>query len=122
MKTANALEQQFSFTESQTDAQLEDDFDDLARRATHGDGRALGAIAIAMSPMFLEEARDALGEHFAREAGDVLQDFFLMLLEGRLRFMPAYGRAIEWMCGIIREMARMRRVECEVRWGIEDDP
>lgn len=105
----------------QTDAQLQDDFDDLAMRATHSDRRGLGAIAIALGPTFLEEARAVMGD-FAQEAGDVLQDFFLALLEGRSRFTPAHGRAVPWMCGIVRATARKHRAECEKRWGVDDDP
>ena len=122
MKTANSLEQQLSLTPTQTDDQLQDELDDLVRRANEGDRRALGAIALATTAMLLDEARDALGENFEQEAGDVLQDFFLMLLEGSSRFLPAHGRAIEWMCGIVRSMARRHRVECETRWGVVDDP
>jgi DNA-directed RNA polymerase specialized sigma24 family protein len=122
MKTTNVHNKQFSFTHNpQTDAQLQADFDDLAMGASHGDKRALGAIAIALSPTLLEEARAVMGD-FEQEAGDVLQDFFLTLAEGRSRFTPAHERAIAWMCGIIRAMARKHRAECEKRWGIDDDP
>lgn len=93
----------------------------LVLRATHGDTRALGAIAIACSPALLEEARAVMGD-FEADAGDVLQDFFLALLEGRSRFTPAHGRAIAWMCGIIRAMARKYRAEREVEWTGKDDP
>jgi DNA-directed RNA polymerase specialized sigma24 family protein len=109
----------FTTHNAQTDAQVQADFDDLAMRATHGDKRALGAIAIVFGPTLLEEARAVMGD-FEQEAPDVLQDFFLALLEGRSRFTPAQGRAIAWMCGIIRAMARKHRAECERRWGIDD--
>jgi DNA-directed RNA polymerase specialized sigma24 family protein len=122
MKTAHALNRHLSVVPPQSDEELDDDFDELMRLATHGDRRALGAIAIAFSPLLLDEAREVLGEDFAQEAGDVLQDFFLMLLEGKSRFVPAHGRAHEWMCGIIRSMARRHRVACEMAWGLGDDP
>jgi DNA-directed RNA polymerase specialized sigma24 family protein len=122
MKTSNVLDPSFSFTHPETDAQTQIDFDDLVQRATRGDRRALGAIAIALTPRLLEEAGEVLGEDFEQEAGDVLQDFFLMLLEGRSRFVPAQGRALEWMCGVIRSIARRHRVACEMAWGIGDDP
>jgi DNA-directed RNA polymerase specialized sigma24 family protein len=123
MKTANnARIRPLSTTQSQSDEQHQDDFDQLVRRATHGDRRALGAIAIALSPSLLEEAREVLGEDLAHEAGDVLQDFFLMILEGESRFVPAYGRAVPWMCGIIRSMARRRRADWERWWGVAEDP
>ncbi|MDP9000075.1 MAG: hypothetical protein M3O46_08190 [Myxococcota bacterium] len=95
---------------TQTDAQREADFDGLVTRATRGDRRALAAIAIALSPRLLEEARAVMGAH-AQDAGDVLQEFFLMLLEGRTQFTPAHGRGIAWMCGIVRAMARRHRAQ-----------
>jgi DNA-directed RNA polymerase specialized sigma24 family protein len=105
----------------QTDAQLEADFDDLVMRATHGDERALGAIAIAFGPTLLEEARAVMGD-FEHEAGDVLQDSFLSLLERRSQFTPPHGRAVDWMCGIIRATARKHRADRERDWGIENEP
>lgn len=119
MKTAIADRQ--THLQSQTDAQRLDDFDVLVMRASLGDRRALGAVAIAFGPTLLDEARAVMGD-FEHEAGDVLKDFLLSLLEGRSRFTPAYGRAVSWMCGIIRAMARRRRADCELRGQIEDDP
>ena len=104
-----------------TDAQRLADFDDLVRRASQGDRRAIGAIAIAFSADLLKEARAVMGD-FAHEADDVLQDFFVSMLEGQSRFTPAQGRAIPWMCGIVRAMARKHRAHREREWGIEDDP
>jgi DNA-directed RNA polymerase specialized sigma24 family protein len=121
MKTTAIRNKAISSIHPQTDAQVQDDFDDLVARATQGDRRALAAIAIAMSPTLLEEARGLLGD-FEDEAGDVLQDFFVWMLECRSRFTPARGRALAWMCGIIRAMARRRRAQCEKRWGIAGDP
>ena len=46
------------------------------------DGRAIGAIAIALGPTLLNEARTVLGE-LDDEADDVLRDFFLFLVERR---------------------------------------
>ena len=91
-----------------TDAQARDDFDDLVLRASQGDRRAIGAIAIAFGPMLLKEAEACL-EGDEHEGADVLQDFFLALLERRSRFAPAQGRAIPWMCGAVRALARERQ-------------
>jgi DNA-directed RNA polymerase specialized sigma24 family protein len=121
MKTTAIHNKAISSIHPQNDARRLDDFDDLVALATQGDRRAIGAIAIAMSPTLLEEARGLMGE-FEDEAGDVLQDFFVWMLEGRTRFTPARGRALPWMCGIIRAMARRRRAQCEKRWGIAGDP
>jgi DNA-directed RNA polymerase specialized sigma24 family protein len=90
-----------------TDAQHQADFEDLVLRASQGDRRAIGAIAIAFGPRLLEEAKACL-EGYEHEADDVLQDFFLSLLERRSRFAPARGRAIPWMCEAVQALARER--------------
>jgi DNA-directed RNA polymerase specialized sigma24 family protein len=59
---------------------------------------------------------------FAHEAEDVLQDFLLSLLERQSRFTPAQGRAIPWMCGLVRSMAGRRRAEREQEWGRIPEP
>ncbi len=93
-----------------SDTQVEDDFDDLVQHAACGDSRAIGAIAIALGPMILEEARVVLGE-YAGEDIDVLQDFVGVLLEARSPFRPSHGRAIPWMCRTVRAIAQTRRKE-----------
>jgi DNA-directed RNA polymerase specialized sigma24 family protein len=107
--------------DSGPDTQQQDDFDDLVRRAAHGDRRAIGAIAIAFGPSLLDEARHVLGPH-EHEAEDVLQDFFLTLLEGGSRFVPAHGSAIRWMGDIIRTIALRRRTERDRDRGDWRDP
>ena len=99
-----------------TDAQIQDEFDDLVKRACDGDRRALGAIAIAVSPQLLREARAEL-RGFRQGAGDVLQDFFLAVLEGMLSFEPGKERAIVWMTRVVREIARRHRHDREGDWG-----
>jgi len=91
------------------------EFDDLVMRAADGDRRAIGAIAVALGPMLLVEARAALGR-YADEDADVLQDFFLFLLERRLPFRLAHGYAVPWMCRTIRAIAQTRKHR--VRRGI----
>jgi DNA-directed RNA polymerase specialized sigma24 family protein len=95
--------------------------DETVRRASQGDRDAIGKIAILSGSMLLDEARAVLGD-FDDEAAEVLQDFLLSLLERRSPFTPAQGRAIPWMCGLVRAMARKRRAEREREWGIETDP
>jgi DNA-directed RNA polymerase specialized sigma24 family protein len=96
------------------DTQVQDDFDDLVRLAVRGDRRAVGAIAMALGPMLLDEARVVLGE-YADEDSDVLQDFLLVLLEGRSRFQPVHGSAVVWLCRTIRAVAQTRRMENDRR-------
>jgi|SRR5580704_4760179 DNA-directed RNA polymerase specialized sigma24 family protein len=92
------------------DTQVQDDFDDLVMNASRGDSRAVGAIAVALGPMILGEARAVLGE-YSHEAEDVLQDFLLFMLDGRSPFRPAHGRAVPWMCRMVRAIAQTRRKE-----------
>jgi DNA-directed RNA polymerase specialized sigma24 family protein len=89
-----------------TDAQLQDALDALAMRASRGDRRAIGAIAIAFGPRLLQEARAVLGD-LEQEAEDVLQDFFLCLVDRRSRFTP------------VRAIARKRRADRERDWATE---
>jgi DNA-directed RNA polymerase specialized sigma24 family protein len=101
-----------------TDARIRHEFDDLVMRASQGDRRAIGAIAVAIGPKLLVEARKILGE-FDQEAEDVLQDFLVALLERRLRFEPAHGRAMPWMCRMVRAIAWRKSEERERDWGLE---
>jgi len=100
-------------------AQIQDEFDDLVVAAAGGDARAIGAIAVALGPTLREEARVVLGE-YADEDWDVLQDFLVVLLEGRSRFRPAHGRAVTWLCRTIRAMAQTRRLEHDRRRSREE--
>jgi uncharacterized protein (DUF2236 family) len=101
-----------------TDAQIQDEFDDLVTRACDGDRRALAAIAIAFSSRLLGEARAELG-YFEQDADEVLQDFFAAVLERQAVFDPAKERANPWMKRILRELARRRRADRERDRGIE---
>lgn len=101
---------------TENDTQIEDDFDNLVTLAAHGDSRAVGAIAVALGPMILEEARVVLGEHAAEDI-EVLQDFLDFLLDARPPFHPAHGRAIPWMCRIVRAIAQTRVKRKELRSG-----
>jgi DNA-directed RNA polymerase specialized sigma24 family protein len=105
-----------------SDEQLIDDLDDLVVKASQGDRRAIGAIAVAFGPRLLDEAIEVLGRKFADQAADVLQDFFLSLCEGRTRFVPARGRALPWMFGIVRAAALKTRADRHVDWGLDEDP
>lgn len=102
------------------DTHLDDDFDDLVMRASNGDSRAVGAIAIALGPSLLNEARTVLRE-LDDEAHDVLQDFFLFLLERRGPFNRANGRALEWMHRMVHTIAHQRRREVSQRRMLADD-
>jgi DNA-directed RNA polymerase specialized sigma24 family protein len=99
------------------DAQIQDEFDDLVTRACQGDRIAITAIAVAFSARLLKEARLELGR-FKRDAADVLQDFFLSVMEGGARFDPQRERARIWMERHVREIARRHRAERERDRGV----
>ena len=120
MKTANARKTAgVATSHSRTDEHRQAEFCDLMQRAAEGDRRAIGAIAIAIGPTLLEEARIGLGE-LDQDAEKVLNDFFLCLLERRLLFTPAHGRAMPWMCGVVQGIAQQRRRERERDWAVDD--
>jgi hypothetical protein len=93
-----------------SDPQLLAQLDELVLRATQGDRRAIGAIARTFTEKLRAEANAMLrNEH---DAEDVVQDFFLALLEGRMeRFPPGQGRGLSFMLGVVRATARKRRRE-----------
>jgi hypothetical protein len=95
-------------TPARTDTQDEDAFDDLVERAFTGDRRALGAVAIATGATLLDVARFELGD-LEHRAGNVLQEFFVAAVEGRLRFVPGTERADAALVRIVREMAAKHR-------------
>jgi hypothetical protein len=114
-KTVTFVDNGFS---DRTHDQDRDEFDQLVVLACRGNRRAIGAIAAALGPTLLEEARTILGK-FDQEAEDVLEDFLLCLVDRRLRFVPAHGRAMPWMCGIVHAIAQQRRREREWEWRID---
>jgi DNA-directed RNA polymerase specialized sigma24 family protein len=99
------------------DAQIQDEFDDLVTRACDGDRHALAAIALAFSTSLLKEARAELGR-FKHDADDVLQDFFIAVMEGGARFDRDEEHAHAWMNRIVREIARTHRADRERDWEV----
>jgi hypothetical protein len=94
-----------------SDAELLARLDELVRLATRGDRHAIGAIALAFTGDFLAEANAVLrNEH---DAADVVQDFFLALVEGKIEGNIALlpGGARSFLLDVVRRMARKRRGE-----------
>src|SRR5258708_21795012 len=120
MNTSNSR-QSYSLYPHKTDAQIQAEFADLVVRACKGDRRAVGAIYVAFGPVLLREARSVMGR-FKQDAEDVVQDFFVSLLEGRSVYVPAHGYATRWMCGVVRAMAKTYGKEREREWGIGHEP
>lgn len=88
------------------DRDLISELDDLVRAAADGDPDAVGAIAIAFSPMLLESARIELGGAREGEAANVLGHFYDELLAATLRFPRIRGAALPWMRRQVRDLAR----------------
>ena len=117
LKTETQIETQLAANDNDT---CWEDFDDLVVRASSGDRRAVGAIAIALGKSLLDEARSVLKE-LDDEADDVLQDFLLFLVEGQAPFNRANGPAMDWMRRMVRTIAQQRRREWREDWGLQDD-
>jgi len=77
----------------------------IVQSACRGDRIAIGAVAAVFGPMLHDEARGVLGGD-ARQADLALDAFFASLCQGRTSFPPAPGRAVAWMKGIVRAIAR----------------
>jgi hypothetical protein len=122
MKTSNArsLKANIEFEILEKEVQFFSEIDDLLVRALQGDRGAVGAIAVGLGPLLLEEAEGVLGRDYAHEAADVRQEFYVSLLEG-VHVRPAYGRAILWMCGVVRAIARKYRADRDWDWDIDDE-
>ena len=90
------------------DFELLTELDAMVEAACRGDGRAVGAISIACGPTLLKEAQRELGELYAQDGGDVMQDLFMAMMEGKLAFPSVRGVAVPWMKKMAREMARER--------------
>src|SRR5882672_9707837 len=85
--------------------QLEDEFNDLLMNACDGDSRAIGAIAMALGPALLEEARLVLGDS-THEADSLLDEFLDSLATGHSRFTPAKGDPVAWMGRVFSRIAQ----------------
>jgi DNA-directed RNA polymerase specialized sigma24 family protein len=110
----------FDHHNERTQAQRQQDVALVVQRAAQGDRAAIDVVARRCRRMLLDVARLTLGGRFRREAEDVVQDFFVVLLEGKLRFDPEPSRAVPWMCDIVRAMAQKNRQERLRDWGLDD--
>jgi hypothetical protein len=92
-----------------TDDELLDDLDRLVASAASGDGRAVGAIAIAFGPLLLAEARDELGPPHAQADVEVLQELCVKLLRGKLLVSGTRHDALPWLKRMMHMLAADRR-------------
>ncbi len=107
-KKSNAAEVVVRFLEPRPagEAERAEGIEGLVRRAAGGDVRAVGAVAIAYGPVLVEHARAELGRRHEDDAADVVQEFYLGLLDLRMR-MPAIRRcAVAWMRRMVGHLAR----------------
>ncbi len=91
-----------------SDAELLARFDELLLLALRGDRHAIGAIALTFTSDLLTVANVVLDNE--ADAADVVQDFFLALVEGKVEgvpFLPGCGKA--FLLDVVRHMARKRR-------------
>jgi DNA-directed RNA polymerase specialized sigma24 family protein len=84
---------------------LSDALDACLRDAVRGDRRAAGRIAMALGGLLHDEARAALGPRYEQAACDVVQDFYLGLLERRFTFPRIRGCGAVWTKRIVRALA-----------------
>jgi hypothetical protein len=114
MKTtlrSNAVRSLFNSSASNSSAETAatpgDLLDGLVRRAAHGDRNAIAALARSFRPQLVAEARKHLQ---LADAEDIVQDVFVLLLEGTLRPPRTRERAVPWLlrtvCSIAEEQAR----------------
>jgi hypothetical protein len=101
-----------------TDEQLLDEFDQVVVNAADGDDRAVGVIAIVYGPALLAEARAVLGPGLQQDGGDVLQTFFLALMERTLTVPRVRGGALAWMKRTVRGFAREHIAELGPDWDL----
>lgn len=74
-----------------------DELDEGIASASRGDRHAIACLALAFGSSIWTEALHATRDDRSR-ASDVLQSFYLSLLEASRPFDPAFdGRAIPWM-------------------------
>ncbi len=87
-----------------------DELDEAIAKASRGDRHAIACIAIAFGRALWKAALDATHRDRSR-ASDVLQSFYLSLLEGGRPFDPAFdGRAIPWMDRRIQAIAAEQEI------------
>jgi DNA-directed RNA polymerase specialized sigma24 family protein len=92
------------------EAQLLDQLDELVLAATRGDRRAIGAIALTFTRDLLAAANAVLDDE--HDAADVVQEFFLALLEGEVECLsPPRGRGMGLLLGLVRDRARRHIAE-----------
>jgi RNA polymerase sigma-70 factor (ECF subfamily) len=104
--------------------------DALVAAVARGDRAALGALFARHKKRLRGVAAAVLGKDLRHEAGDVVSDVFLVLLDGRAAtFQPARGKVASWLAGIARRLATERASrttfvsyedECERELGADE--
>lgn len=105
-----------------TDVQLRDMLDDLVQKASLGDRRAIGALAVGLGPTLLKAAREALGPRRADEDEDLLQDLFVCLSHGKLPFVRGRDQGLPWLRRQLESLAHASPTDRLVARAIDADP
>ena len=105
-KTKNDSILQYDPTRPANDTRAQD-FDSLVERAVSGDKASVAEICRTLGPRLLKAAEEVLDGRDGAE--DVVQDLYVMLLDGTLR-SPS-KRAFQWLLARVRRMALRRRTE-----------
>ncbi len=104
------------------DVHFDDLLDALVLKASLGDRRAIGALAVGLGPTLLEEAREALGARRADEDEDLLQDLFVCLSHGKLPFARGRDHGLEWLRAQLRSLAHASPTDRLVARAVDADP
>lgn len=78
--------------------------DRLVDRAARGDRRAIGALAVAFHQTLHDAVVEVIDDDV--DADDVLQDFYVRLLERRWTFVAGRHDAVQWLKANVRALAR----------------
>jgi DNA-directed RNA polymerase specialized sigma24 family protein len=101
---------------------FDDMLDALVFKASLGDRRAIGAVAIGLGPTLLKQAREALGPRRADEHEDLLQDLFVCLSHGKLPFVRGRDHGLEWLRSQLESLAHASPTDRLVARAVDADP
>ena len=96
--------------------------DALVYKASLGDRRTIGALAVGLGPTLLKEARDALGARRVDEHEDLLQDLFVCLTQGKLSFVRGSDHGLEWLRAQLKSLAHASPSDRLVARAVDGDP
>ena len=105
-----------------TDVHFDDLLDALVLKASLGDRRAIGALAVGLGPTLMKEAREALGARRTDEDEDLLQDLFVCLSHGKLPFVRGRDHGLPWLRAQLESLALASPSDRLVARAVDADP